>query len=155
MIQRIQSLYLFLITALSLFFLSGSFLNFSDKSGSVIKITFTSIIKSTGGQGFESLDRLWPLSIISVLIVILSFVTIFFYNKRNVQLWLSKILTLVICGLILILVYYSYVIITRYNGRFVPGITMVLLLLILIFSVLAARGIKKDDQLVKSYDRLR
>jgi hypothetical protein len=32
---------------------------------------------------------------------------------------------------------------------------MILPLAILIFSILASRGIKKDDQLVKSYDRLR
>ena len=45
MIQRIQSVYLSLTTLLSLLFLKGSFLIFSEKSGSVIKVTFNGIFQ--------------------------------------------------------------------------------------------------------------
>ena len=37
----------------------------------------------------------------------------------------------------------------------IPGIKMVVPLLILIFGILAQRGIKHDENLVRSYDRLR
>ena len=155
MIQRIQSLYLLLTTLLSLLFLNGSFLSFINKTGTVIKITFTSMVKSSEGQGIELINKLLPLSIIILLIPILSLVTIFVFKKRNIQLLLSKILIGLVTGLILVSGYYSYIIITDYSGEIVPGVKMALPLIMLILSILAFRGIRKDDRLVKSYDRLR
>jgi len=155
MVQRIQSLYLFLTTLLSLLFLNGSFLSFINKTGTVIKITFTSMVKSSEGQGIELINKLLPLSIIILLIPILSLVTIFVFKKRNIQLLLSKILIGLVTGLILVSGYYSYIIITDYSGEIVPGVKMALPLIMLILSILAFRGIRKDDRLVKSYDRLR
>jgi len=155
MIQRIQSLYLFLTTLLSLLFLNGSFLSFINKTGTVIKITFTSMVKSSEGQGIELINKLLPLSIIILLIPVLSLVTIFVFKKRNIQLLLSKILIGLVTGLILVSGYYSYIIITDYSGEIVPGVKMALPLIMLILSILAFRGIRKDDRLVKSYDRLR
>ena len=155
MIQRIQSLYLLLTTLLSLLFLNGSFLSFFNKTGSVIKITFTGIVKSTDGQGFELIGRVLPLTIIVILVVALSLVTIFLFKNRNLQILLSKILIGLISGVIIVSAYYSYIILSKYDGKIIPGIKMALPLLLLIFSILAYRGIKKDDHLVKSNDRLR
>lgn len=155
MIQRIQSLYFLLTTLLSLLFLKGSILNFINNSGSAIRITFTGIVKSAEGEGFEVMYNLLPLSVIILVIPVLSLVTIFFFKNRSVQLWLSKILIALVTGLILISVYCSYLIITQYNGELVPGIKMTLPLLQLVLSILAFTGIRKDDRLVKSYDRLR
>ncbi|HMA65173.1 MAG TPA: DUF4293 family protein, partial [Chitinispirillaceae bacterium] len=64
MIQRIQSLFLFLTTLLSLIFLKGSFLSFINKTGSVINITFTGIMKSTDGQAFEQVQNVMPITIL-------------------------------------------------------------------------------------------
>ena len=155
MIQRIQSLYLLLTTLLSLLFLNGSILNFINNSGSAIRITFTGIVKSSEGQGIEVINNLLLLSVIIVIIPVLSLITIFFFKNRNVQVWLSGILITLVAGMILISIYCSYLIITQYNGEIVPGIKMTLPLLLLILSILAFRGIRKDDRLVKSYDRLR
>lgn len=155
MIQRIQSLYLFMTVAFSLFFFNGSLLNFVDRSGSDIKLTFAGIQRAAEGQGLELIDKAVPLSIIIVLIPLLAFTAIFFFKNRNIQIRLSKILIGLVSVLILVSGYYSYFIITKYNGTITPGLKMMLPLLLLIFSVLACRGIRKDDQLVKSYDRLR
>jgi hypothetical protein len=57
--------------------------------------------------------------------------------------------------LILTSAYYSYVVISNYEGSLTPGLKMILPLILLILSFLAYRGIKKDELLVKSYDRLR
>jgi hypothetical protein len=155
MIQRVQSLYLFLTTLLSLLFLKGSFLNFINKTGSAIKITFRGIEQGTGVQEFELIDKLLPLSIILLLIPVISLVTIFFFKKRTVQIRLSGILIGLVFVLILACGHSSYLIMTKYSGEIIPGIKMALPFLMLIFSILANRGIRKDDQLVKSYDRLR
>jgi hypothetical protein len=155
MIQRIQSLYLFMTTILSLLFLNGSFLSFINKTGDVFKIGFTGIVRSTPGQSPEIIGRALPLIIIIMLVTCLSVITIFLFKKRAIQLILSRILICLISGLILISLYYSYSVISKQDATFVPGIKTVLPVLQLIFSILAFRGIKKDDQLVKSYDRLR
>jgi hypothetical protein len=155
MIQRIQSLFLFLTTLVSLIFLKGSYLSFINKTGSVINITFTGIMKSTDGQAFELIQNVMPITILIPVIAALSFSIIFFFKNRSLQLLLSKILIALITILILVSGYYSYIIISQMDGAIVPGIKMVLPVIMLILSVLAFRGIKKDDQLVKSYDRLR
>jgi uncharacterized membrane protein YozB (DUF420 family) len=61
-------------------------------------------------------------------------------------------LTLVLVG---ILVFISAKVITEYQVNIVPDLKLMLAPLILIFSVLALRGIKRDENLVRSYDRLR
>ena len=155
MIQRIQSVYLLLTTLLSLFFLKGSFLNFIEKSGSVIKITFNGILRDTTGQSIELIEKLLPVSSFIILIPVFSLVTIFIFKNRKIQLWLALSVIIFIIGFIFVLIYYSWIVITEYRAEIVLGFKMVIPLLMLIFAVLAYQGIKKDDRLIKSYDRLR
>jgi hypothetical protein len=155
MIQRIQSVYLFLTTLLSLLFLKGSFLTFIDNSGSVIQITFKGIIRDTNMSGFELIEKLLPLSVIIILIPVLSIITILLFKNRRIQLRFALSVILLICVDILVSIYYSWFVIAKYEAGFIPGFKMIIPLLMLISAVIAYRGIRKDDQLVKSYDRLR
>jgi hypothetical protein len=155
MIQRIQSVYLFLTTLLSLLFLKGSFLTFIDNSGSVIQITFKGIIRDTNTSGFELIEKLLPLSVIIILIPVLSIITILLFKNRRIQLRFALSVILLICVDILVSIYYSWFVIAKYEAGFIPGFKMIIPLLMLISAVIAYRGIRKDDQLVKSYDRLR
>jgi len=155
MIQRIQSLYLFLTTLLSLLFLNGSLLSFINKSGSALKITLSGIEQGTGGQGFELIDKLLPLSIIIILIPILSMIAIFIFKNRKIQMKVVLILIILSIVLIIALIHVSFRIISKFDATIIPGIKMILPILILVFSILAYMGIRKDDRLVKSYDRLR
>jgi hypothetical protein len=155
MIQRIQSLYLLLTTLLSVLFLSGSFVSFKDNNGAVLKITFKGIVKYTGSNNPQLIENVLPVIIVVILVAVLSFAIIFLFNKRNIQLLLSKILVWLVILLIPVLGYYSFRIISEYGGKIMPTVMTVLPLLMLLFSILAFRGIRKDDQLVQSYDRLR
>ena len=155
MIQRIQSLYLLLTTLLSLLFLKGSFLSFIDKSGSVIKLTFKGIAKVAGGQGQELIEKLLPVSALIILVPVFSLITIFIFKNRKIQLWLASSVIILNIIFIIVSIYYSWLVITEYDADIVPGFKMVIPLLMLVFAVLAYRGIRKDDNLVKSYDRLR
>jgi len=155
MIQRIQSVYLFLITMLSLLFFNGSYLNFIDRSGSAMIVNFTGIIKSTDGSGFELISTVWPLTVIFVLISVVSFITIFLFKKRFIQLLFSKILIWLTGVSMLVSVFYLYLVTSKYGTMFIPGVKMIVPVILLLLSVLAFRGIRKDDNLVKSYDRLR
>ena len=155
MIQRIQSVYLFLTTLMSLLFLNGNILRFINNSGSAINIALSGIVSNSGGQGLEVVESVWPLTIITILVAAISLITIFLYRNRKQQLILTKLLIGLVVILILVVCFYSYVIITKYSGTFVPGFKMAIPPLMLILSMLAHRGIRNDDRLVKSYDRLR
>ncbi len=77
---------------------------------------------------------------------------IFLYNNRRQQLWIT--IGLIVLSLVNILVYWIH------SGLpdFVEGgfsLTAVIALAIPFFLIIAARGIRKDEKLVKSADRLR
>lgn len=155
MIQRIQSVYLLLTTLLSVLFLNSNILSFINKTGTIIKITFRGLQEGSQLQGFTVTEKFMPLSVVLIIIPLLSIVTIFFFKKRIIQLWLSLILACLILFLILACAHASYLAMSRYSAEIIPDVKMVFPLLMLIFVILAYRGIKKDDRLVKSYDRLR
>jgi cytochrome bd-type quinol oxidase subunit 2 len=155
MIQRIQSFYLSLITLLTLLFFRGGFLNFANKAGEVIKVTFTGIFRESAGNSLELIENLIPFSVLIVLIPVISLLTIFFFKNRKIQLRFSLFLIILAATLIIALIHVSFSIISKFEAKINPGFKMILPVLILILSILAYRGIKKDDQLVKSYDRLR
>jgi hypothetical protein len=155
MIQRIQSLYLFLTTLLSLLFLKGGIIIFSEKSGSVIKVTFNGLLSNTGGHAFEHIENLLPLSVLIILIPVVSLITIFCFKSRKLQLLLSLSVIILAAGLIVVSAYYSWHVFSEYKAGIIPGFKIILPVVILILSILAYRGILKDDRLVKSYDRLR
>jgi hypothetical protein len=140
---------------LSLLFLNGSFLNFSDASGSVIKVTFAGIQRVTEGGGFEQIGRLIPLSALLIIIPLFSLITIFIFKNRIIQLWLALTVIIAVILQIVAFVAYSFIIIARFNAELVPGFKLVIPVIMLVLSILAYAGIRKDERLVKSYDRLR
>jgi len=155
MIQRIQTLYLSLIALITLIFLSGRFLSFTDKTGTVIKVTFNGIFRDIAGQSPEMIEKLLPLSVLIILIPIISIITILIFKNRKIQLRLTWFLIILASVFVIALFHVSFSVISKFEARIIPGFKMILPIFILIFSILAYRGIKKDDQLVKSYDRLR
>jgi len=155
MIQRIQSVYLLLTAILSFLFLKGSIITFIDRSGYLIKMTFNQIIRESAMASVELLEKTFAVTLFIILIPVLSAIIIFIFKNRNLQKRLVRFLIIVVIAFIFTSCLYAYIIITKYNSEIVPGFKMVIPLLQLIFSVLAYRGIIKDDNLVKSYDRLR
>ena len=89
-------------------------------------------------------------SVLTIIISLLSLVIIFLYSKRKIQMTLTKVLIALIVIFIGATCYYSFSIMSGYNAPFASIYGLQLLL-----AILAYLGIKKDDNLVKSYDRLR
>lgn len=155
MINRIQSLYLLLTTLLSGLFLKGSFLSFINNMGSEFIINFKGIYQTTGEQEFVLIEKLIPLSVIFILIPVFSILAILLFKNRGRQRFITLIVIILASGLIVILTYYGISVVQSYKTTLVLNVKMFLPLLILILSILAYRGIKKDENLIKSYDRLR
>ena len=155
MIQRIQSLYLTLVILLTLFLFRGNVFNFAGESGEVIKLLLTGVLMDNEGRLFAQVSNLWLLTVILVVIPFMSLITILMFRNRKIQLLFAILVVMMSSGLIIALFYYAYSVMDNYKMVIIPGFKMVIPLIILIFSILAYRGILKDDRLVKSYDRLR
>jgi Domain of unknown function (DUF4293) len=155
MIQRIQSVYLFIMALLSSLLIPGSILNFTDKTGSAIRVSFNEVVRDNSGKVPEIVEKLLPLSVLIILITVISLAAIFFFKNRKIQIQLSRFLIFLAAILVIAITHICLRIVSKFDTGIIPGLKMILPVLILIISVLAFRGIKKDDQLVKSYDRLR
>jgi len=155
MIQRIQSLYLTIVLFLSLLFFAGSVFKFTDESGKAIQLLLNGNLTDQSGQSFAQPHTVWPLTGLLILISALSLITIFLFKNRKIQLILSMAVILAASGLIIALSFYAVSLMHAFRLTVIPGFKMVVPVLNLIFSILAYRGIMKDDRLVKSYDRLR
>ncbi len=155
MIQRIQSLYLLLTSLLSVLFLSGSFLTFLNNSETEITVNFRGIWQSAGEGNVTLIGHQIVLSVLIILILLISIAAIFFYKNRKFQMKLTIAIIFLSAASVAVMVFYSFSIIRKFNVDIVPGIEMFIPLIIIIFGILAYRRIKKDENLIRSYDRLR
>ena len=150
MIQRIQSLYLLLTTIMSGLFLTGRIINFTENNNSTLNLDFSGIERMS-----ENVESLPLLSILLALIPLLSFIIIFLFKNRKLQMKMALFLISIIVVQMALLSWYSYYVITNFNAEINPGVKLILPVVELILAYLAFRGIRKDEELVRSYDRLR
>lgn len=155
MIQRIQSIYLLLTSVLPVLFLKGNFLKFLNKNGSEMAMNFKGTWQITGTENLSLLQRQIPLSAVIVLISVVSVIAIFLYRNRKLQAIFANVIIFLSIVLVALIAWYAFSVAGKFDATILPGIKMVIPLLILIFAFLAQRGIKHDENLVRSYDRLR
>ncbi len=139
MIQRMQSLWLLAAALCAAFTYKFSFYsgNIIDKNN---VSRFDNLVASSN----------FLLLIFTALLVAGSLIILFLYKDRKIQLRLTIVAT--------ILSFINLVIYFRQLKDFTSGnisLTAVLSFVIPVFLILAARGIWKDEKLVKSLDRLR
>lgn len=135
MIQRIQTIWLLLAAAASFATLKLSFYS-GNKDNNLFE-------ELTGSSNFF-------LMILSVAVGLLALITIFLFKNRKLQIRLSLL------GIVLqlvTLVIYFHQIKTYVQGNFT--LTSALSFVIPVFFILAWLGIRKDEKLIKSMDRLR
>ena len=155
MIQRIQSVYLFITALLSALLLSGTILSFGDDANNIYSIRLAALQKIGPAGGIEVIGSLLTPALVVCLIIIASVVTIFLFRNRKIQMKFAAALICLSVLLIIVIIWYMYEISAEFNARITFGINLILPLLILISSVLAYMGIRKDEKLVRSYERLR
>jgi hypothetical protein len=153
MIQRIQTLWLILITVFSGLLLTGTIVEFTGTS-SVYDLS-AGCISTVGENNLITIQKTVPLMIILVLAPILSTITIFLYKYRKIQIKLSFVISGLIILSVLLGVYYSVQFMKSVEAGIIFNIKLLLPFLSLLFAVLAFKAIRKDKNLVKSYDRLR
>ena len=143
MIQRIQTIYLFI---LFLFNTIGIFINNS---------VFNNVSKGFSKLDVVTLDILFIL--LAAILVILSIITIFNYKKRLLQIRFCQFMVSLNIFFIVIIGIYVYRQLSLPGGFSYPekGIEWFITLISIVFAILAKKAIKSDDDLVKSADRFR
>ena len=137
MIQRIQSIWLLLAAVCA--FLT---LKFSTYVG-----TNKDLIPSSFLNGTATL----PLIFVTLATGIVALVTIFLYKNRKQQWWFTLLAGILEVGLIFL--YYREI--QTYVGKGTFSITAILHGAVILFLILAARGISSDEKLIKDSNRLR
>lgn len=149
MIQRIQTVYLLLVAVLTGLMLLLPLATFTCDT-SMVTLTALAIEAADG-------TTIVPTTYMGVLILIstlLPLVTIFLFKHRWVQIRLCIVEIVLQAGIIVYLVYY----ITKINGSAEAlslALPDVFPIVSIILSLLAYRGVVKDETLIKSLNRIR
>jgi Zn-dependent protease len=145
MVQRIQSIYLALVALFHflLFFIP----------------IFTWDRSTVGEPGFWTMTASYtiPFTILNILIILFSIFVITQYKSRKKQRNLVFMLAAIIMVFVALCMFQMFRITTTSQYAFIPSRSfgMFLQLTSIILCLFASRRIKKDDDLVKSVDRIR
>lgn len=147
MIQRIQSVYLFIAALLGVFLIAVNPNLWRAKINDGNYIFFT-------GQGDFKYFTL------TMVIVLLALVTIFLFKNRKLQLRLTVLNVILSAGLIFLQYFLVGQIAETFTGMDTPGSTSYLPAAFIpipmaVLFILAARGIYKDEKLIRSSNRFR
>jgi hypothetical protein len=167
MIQRVQSLYLLAIVAISCLLIfsdidfykeTGKPFETDEKTGETIEYEVTTITVDYNSTQITEAPVSKNESLIYFLsaIAVLAFVTIFMYKKRKLQLRLAfgviVLVIVVFVAMYLISFGIEYPMLDSkksiLGGAFIP-------LALLVFGLLSYKRIQKDEKLVRSLDRIR
>ncbi len=150
MIQRIQSLYLLISFGLilSLFF-----------------IPFAELINETGEsflflyRGLETEGKMvfvvYPVAILTAIIALVNLVTIFLYKRRMLQIRLTVFNMICMLGLVGLVFYSIHNQEQALNAVVGYSIVNAFPLVAFVFNFMAMRAIRKDENLIRSMDRIR
>lgn len=141
MIQRIQSIYLLIVAILS----GGLIFVFNLWTEAETKVFALDLFSSE-----SILEKLIPAFYLGS--ALLALYTIFAFKNRQTQFVLGRLIMLINLFLLGILIYVSLNLPGEESEK---GIGMFIPVVAILFSVMANRAIKKDEDLVKSVDRLR
>ncbi|NLN30467.1 MAG: DUF4293 domain-containing protein [Bacteroidales bacterium] len=155
MIQRIQSVFLILAIVFAGFFITGNLFKFTGDTEKEYLMNTRGIFQ-VAPETALSLEKNTPfLFVLSVSLPLVLLLSVFLFKNRKLQMKVLLILLFIILLLAGLAVFYG-IMFARHNllkqslqfEIFIPLVNFVLV-------ILAYRGVKKDEDLVRSYDRLR
>ncbi|MBR2154777.1 MAG: DUF4293 domain-containing protein [Bacteroidaceae bacterium] len=162
MIQRIQTVYLLLVAILSFVGLISQIGNYTQDEEVVA--TFSNFTFSSYGpcSSYQSAGP-YALGVLLLLVIFLSIMSIMLFHKRMRQLRLTIISSIFLVGYIVVYALFAYfykenidiVLVDAGPSAFHVRFVAVFPVLSLILNIMAIHGIRKDEALVRSLDRLR
>ena len=155
MIQRAQSVYLFLVVILMSLLLIFPIATFTAANDIQYKF-FSFGLKKIVEGGSKMIISAWPLFILILGIACISFYNIFLFQKRTTQMRLCVYNILLLIGLVILGYYYYHFFQKSFDfiGH-VFKLAIVYPVVSIILNAMAFSGIRKDELIVKTYERLR
>ena len=154
MIQRIQTLYLFIATCLMAALFFFPFAKFIALDGNLYIFNFTGIFQEGDASGTK-LGNPWPVTVLICLSLILTIFTIFQFKGRTRQIKLAYLDILILLSTNASIYFYAWSGNKLLGASFHLTLFSGLPLMAILFVILAIRNIRKDENLVKSIDRIR
>ena len=149
MIQRIQSVYLLVVTILMVICMCSPIGSIITNANEISELGNLCITFPDGTKDYTP----WALFVILLVVAALSFVTIFLFKKRMLQIRLTIFSSIMLIGYYLALV--ALALMLAEGTSFTPSWIICLPFVAIVLNWLAIRGIGADEALVKAYDRLR
>ena len=155
MIQRIQSLYLLVVTALMAVTLFCPIAKFCVEGEEVILSAFG--VSDT--VGVLSSMPVW-MGIMLAVTTLLPLVTIFLFKRRMLQIRLCGVEVALLVGDIALMAFYIYKLYANFFeniewSNLIIGVPVVMPVVSIVLTVLAMRATLRDELLVRSLDRIR
>ena len=153
MIQRIQTVYLLIVAVINslLFFFP---LNILPLSTSEIKISILGLYSVT--NGIETIQtQLFPLLALTGIIILVALVSIFIFKNRKLQMRFSLYNSVLGLGLSFLAIYITTQEANFNHTQISFSLGLIFPIIGSIFSFLAFKAIKKDDDLINSANRIR
>lgn len=155
MIQRIQTVYLALAAVL-LVIPTIFNLNWASMESEAGAFVLTSVSINRTGATTELVESAFPIAAAIALALLATVYAIMQYKNRKFQMKLAQAASALNLAVVVVVFYYA----DRMSGLAEGGSvsyspTLAILLANVVLCFLAYRGIKKDDELVRSADRLR
>ena len=149
MIQRIQSVYLLVVSILMVICMCNPVGSIIASTNEISEFGNLFITLPDGTKDYAP----WALFVILLVVAVFAFVTIFLFKKRMLQIRLTIFSSVVLIGYYLVMA--ALIFMTAEETSFTPSWTICLPFVGIILNWLAIRGIGADEALVKAYDRLR
>jgi hypothetical protein len=152
MIQRIQSVYLLVVTILLASVFAYPYAELLSSGGQLFIFNFNGLsIESEEGMYLLTI----PPMILLAIITLVSFVTIFLYKKRVLQMRLNSFNIILMLGYMGLNYYYIHNFSRQLEGVVSYQITAIFPFVAAVITYLAIRAIGKDEALIRSMDRIR
>ena len=155
MLQRVQTVYLLAATVLMSLMLFLPLAEIAAEGTGIYEVLSKGWF-ITSGETAELAMATWPVFILVLFLTLLSLINIFLYKKRKLQIRICIYSIILAFGLIG-LIYYYFVLGFRPldEPAYALSFPMVLPAIFIILVYLAFRGIRKDEILIRSQDRIR
>ena len=154
MIQRIQTIYLFISTLLIAGLFVTPIAELLSSNGEVYTLTPFSISSEFNTENGNLIDT-WPIAVLTAVIALGFFISIFLYKKRVLQARLCMFNIILLIGLALAIYFYSALGQSELDAKISYSIFNISIPITLILAFISNRRIRLDNALVKSYDRIR
>ncbi len=155
MIQRIQTLYLLVAVGLMILMLFMDLAEITALDGSIYRFGSGGLSRMDG-EGWTLVSGAIPLMVLVLAIGLLMLLTIFLFRNRRLQMRICVYSIILEFGLIGLGYFYFYLAFRDIQAEqytFLFPVIIPVIAIILLY--LASRGIRKDEILVRSIDKIR